>query len=66
MGPTCLVGPAYFLSFLKLYLLNVSLQFYLFFQFLQKFFQIWIAKRISKKKNKNKLEKEKANLFHET
>jgi hypothetical protein len=26
MGPTCSLGPAYVLGFLKLYLLNVSLQ----------------------------------------
>jgi hypothetical protein len=37
-----------------------------FFQIVQKLFQIWISKKISKEKKNNKLKKEKANLFLET
>jgi hypothetical protein len=65
MGPTCSLGPAYFLGFLKLYLFNVSLQSLSFFLLLQKFSHTWILERIFEKKN-NKLKKEKVDFFLET
>jgi hypothetical protein len=56
---------AYLMGFLKLYFFNVSYNLFHFFLLLQKLSQTWLSKRISEKK-KNKLKKEKADLFLET
>jgi hypothetical protein len=66
MGLTCSLRHAYLLGFLKLYLLNVSLQFLSFFLLLQMLFQIWISEKIYENKKNNKLEKKKVDLFLET
>jgi len=65
MESTYSLGPTYLLGFLKLYLLMFLYNLLHFFLLLQKFSETWMLKKISKKK-KNKLEKEKANLFLET
>jgi len=62
MGPTCSLGPAYLMGFLKLYIFNVSF-FFIFFIASKSFSNLDIGVH---SKKKNKLEKKKANLFLET